>query len=191
MAKLASPPTPEPPTSLFSPSGSVYQLVQRPVIPADLSLHLWALRMRGDGETLGSSLDRPAVVLAAPLGMILLGETPARDKDRTINLPLTSWPPLANQRSPWSRAAAQPLPDLFGVALLDVGALLDELGVPLQEVDAPAGRLLQVVELILSHTHTRTTTQHNTTQHNTWLLILVLVRSKLMVLPSAVCESPA
>lgn len=51
-----------------------------------------------------------------------------------------------------SSEPGEDLPDLFGVAQLDVGPLFDELCVFLQEVDAPAGVLLQVVELILTHT---------------------------------------
>lgn len=87
----------------------------------------------------------------------------------------------ANQKDP---SAGLPLPDLFGVAQLDVGALLDELGVSLQEVDAPTGGLLQVVELILKHNNT---TQLNTTHVTQMLLIVVLV---LIVLLSTVFESP-
>lgn len=92
--------------------------------------------MHRDGEIPGHSPDRPAVVFAAPLGMILLGETPAETKSEAstcVRPPAAGWP-IRGAQSAW-----QPLPDLFGVAQLDVGALLDELGVPLQEVDAPAG----------------------------------------------------
>ena len=45
------------------------------------------------------------------------------------------------------------LPDLFGVAEFNVGPLLHKLGVALQEINAPAGVLLQVLKLVLKQQH--------------------------------------
>lgn len=43
------------------------------------------------------------------------------------------------------------VPDLFGVAQLDVCPLLNKLGVSLQEVNAPARVFFQVIKLILKN----------------------------------------
>lgn len=43
------------------------------------------------------------------------------------------------------------LPDLFGIAQLNVCSLFNKLGVSLQEVNAPAGVFFQAIKLILKH----------------------------------------
>lgn len=43
------------------------------------------------------------------------------------------------------------LPDLFGIAELNVCSLFNKLGVSLQEVDAPAGVFFQAIKLILKY----------------------------------------
>lgn len=48
-----------------------------------------------------------------------------------------------------SGVGVRTVPDLFGVAQLNVGALFYKLGVSLQEVDSPARVFLQVIKLIL------------------------------------------
>lgn len=43
------------------------------------------------------------------------------------------------------------LPDLFGIAQLNVCSLFNKLGVSLQEVNPPAGVFFQAIKLILKH----------------------------------------
>lgn len=43
------------------------------------------------------------------------------------------------------------LPDLFGIAQLNVCSLFNKLGISFQKVDAPAGVFFQAIKLILKH----------------------------------------
>lgn len=47
------------------------------------------------------------------------------------------------------------LPDLFGVAQLNISSLFNKLGVSLQEVNSPAGVFLQIIKLILNQKTTQ------------------------------------